>query len=81
MRVVGIKRFNFKAPDGNVINGLQFHLLADPIDAQNGVGYEVEKVFLSEAKLNKMGVTPALDDIVSPVYNKYGKVDRLDILK
>lgn len=81
MRVVGIKRFNFKAPDGNVINGLQFHLLADPIDNQMGVGYEVDKVFLSEAKLNKMGVTPALDDIVSPVYNKYGKVDRLDILK
>ena len=81
MRVVGIKRFNFKAPDGNVINGLQFHLLADQIDNQMGVGYEVDKVFLSEAKLNKMGVTPALDDIVSPVYNKYGKVDRLDILK
>lgn len=81
MRVVGIKRFNFKAPDGNVINGLQFYLLADPIDSQSGVGYEVDKVFLSEAKLNKMGATPALDDIVSPVYNKYGKVDRLDILK
>lgn len=81
MRVVGIKRFNFKAPDGNVINGLQFHLLADPIDSAFGVGYEVDKVFLSEVKLNKMGATPALDDLVSPVYNKYGKVDRLDILK
>lgn len=80
MRVIGVKRCDFKAQDGNQISGYQV-FATDTIDSKYGTGYECEKLFLSDQKL-KNGVYPLpdFDDVISVSYNKYGKVDRIDIL-
>lgn len=73
MQVIGVKRMNFKAQDGNQISGYQV-FCSKPIE-QNGEGLEVEKFFISDLKVQKGCPVPRCGEDVEPVYNRYGKVD------
>lgn len=75
MEVVGIKRCDFRANDGNQISGYQIFTLK-PIE-KNGDGYEAEKLFLSDAKVLGGSVVPCVGDKIEITYNKYGKVDKI----
>ena len=79
MRVIGVKRCDFRAQDGNQISGYQVFAV-DQIDPKSGSGYQCEKLFLSDQKCMNGCPVPKCDDLISVVYNKYGKVDRIDIL-
>lgn len=80
MRVIGIKRCDFPAPDGNRIQGYQLFCVSDPIDGRIGAGYECEKFFLSDQKIARGSIVPKCDDVIKVIYNKYGKVDSVEVI-
>ena len=83
MKVVGFQKSAFPAKDrvtkqetGETISGY-FLFLSEPRDGVTGVA--TERVFIS---LNKIGTyVPQLNDNVRLYYNRYGKVDSIDLLK
>lgn len=75
MEVIGIKRCDFRANDGNQISGYQIFAIK-PIE-KNGDGYEAEKLFLSDQKVLGGSVVPAVGKEIEVTYNKYGKVDKI----
>lgn len=74
--VMGKKNVNFTAQDtGAVISGITFYLAFadDKIE-----GYGTENVFVSSTKMS--GPIPSIGSHVNVIYNKYGKVDSLQIV-
>lgn len=80
MKIVGYRKSDFKAKDGNEVKGYNV-FFESPITA-GGKGVQTEKVYLSEGKLAKMGVN--LNEIfgkeVSLSYNRWGKVEQINVL-
>lgn len=76
MTVIGIKSVSFTAQDGKAISGTSFYL-AEPIE-KDGEGVAVSKVFISAEKMIRLDFIPHVGDLVSPRYNRYGKVDSFD---
>ena len=74
VEIVGYKKKNFNTPDGTQISGYDLHVTG----VENGVtGNFVERIFASERKLNNY--TPSLGDIVDIQYNRYGKIDCIEV--
>ena len=75
MKVIGIEDVNFTSADGTKeVKGIRIHV-AQPL--QHGVGESGDKFFLSEAKLSKMGFKLAVGQVITPLYNRWGKVETL----
>lgn len=73
MKVIGYKQRKFTAKDtGEVIRGFNLYLTEEQTDVY---GVACERVFLSEKKLGDY--QPQLQDDVTLVYNRFGKVDRI----
>lgn len=72
--LVGIRDTSFTAQSGEVISGktLCFEF---SIPDDKGKGYDVERVFVSAAKLKTFTSGLSIGSSVQLVYNKYGKVD------
>lgn len=78
MKIIGYRRNDFKAPEGNQITGYNIYI-ATEIDPRRGAGVSVERQYLSDAKLAKEGINLAdlLDREVKVYYNRYGRVDSI----
>lgn len=75
VKIVGYKKKSFTTPDNTQISGYDLHV----IGTEKGVtGNYVERIFASDNKL--AGYVPALDDEVEIRYNRYGKIDTLEVL-
>lgn len=70
LTIVGIKNTNFKSRDGGDIKGVTLYT-NEPAD--NVIGMATDKIFLSE-RLGYKAEDFKVDDLILPVYNKYGKV-------
>ena len=72
LTIVGLRHVNFKTEDGKSISGLTLfcEYTSDRIE-----GYGVEKVFVSDN-----GLQLAIGDVVSPIYNRYGKVAAVQLV-
>ena len=71
-RVVGFEGKTFTFDDGKTVKGFYLHMA----EARPGVtGTAVEKVFVSDAKLD--GYAPILDDEIEVYYNRFGKPQRV----
>ena len=72
--LVGIRNTSFKSQSGDEIEGktLAFEY---PIPEDKGEGFDVERIFVSNAKLNNLSSVLDINSSVQLVYNKYGKVD------
>lgn len=70
MTVLGFKKVNFKAQNGDQITGMSYWL-SEPI-MEYGEGVQVVKVFISSSR--SLSFTPSVGDEVNVVYNRYGKV-------
>lgn len=79
MKVIGIRKLDFKGSDGQPVKGTQY-FLSEPMDAP-AEGVSTEKVFLNPEAVAALGFTPKLGDLVEPRYNKYGKCSALVLLK
>ena len=73
--IVGYKKKSFNAPDGTPISGYDLHLFG----TENGVtGNFVERIFASDRKLGSY--IPSVGDSVDVQYNRYGKIDRIEVI-
>lgn len=82
MKIIGICKSDFHAKNGEVIKGY-FAYVVDNIDPRYGQGQSAERIYLSERKLATMNMPDPfvlLDREVKILYNRYGKVETIDIL-
>lgn len=80
MEVLGIKIVNFKAKDGNLIQGLKVFVTDDSVRVDSGVA--CDSLFLSDALLIRNGL--CADDVLVGQrlwigYNKFGKIQSVSI--
>lgn len=72
--LVGRSDYQFTTKEGTLITGTMLHCL-DNVSA-DGKGYRVDKFSLSNTKpAYATAQTIPLGAVVTPVYNRYGKVD------
>ena len=74
MKVIGIEDVHLTGTDGKEVKGTRIHV-TEPL--QHGVGESGDKFFLSEAKLSKLGFALAVGQLITPLYNRRGKVETL----
>ena len=78
MKVVGFRPYDMKAKDtGATLKGVSVFVLADD---PNVTGQLADKFSLSNEKLSASGWYPNVGDIINPVYNKYGKVETVEVV-
>ena len=81
-KVTGIMRNNFK-PRGTdtEITGVNIYL-GSPIDPTKGKGTATEKVYLSDRKIeeNHLDLENLLGKNVRVLYNKFGKVETIEVI-
>lgn len=82
-KLVGFKKIEFKK-DGNLIKGVRIYFVDDS-SKNNTFGVCPDSVFISETLLNQSGLINAfVDDSyigfnIRLFYNKYGKIQDIDI--
>lgn len=74
MKVIGIEDVNFTGADGKEVKGVRIHV-TEPL--QHGVGESGDKFFLSKEKLSKLGFALEVGQVITPLYNRWGKVETL----
>ena len=76
MKVIGYQKKDFKFDDGTVCPGINLFLSEE----RKGVtGVACERVSCS---LNRLGsYNPSVGDIVQVLYNKFGKVESIQLMK
>lgn len=73
--VVGYRRSSFKPQDSNdTITGTTLYLQQE---VSGVVGFACERIFVSEKKMGTY--VPALGDRVTVSYNRWGKVDSIEV--
>lgn len=75
MKVIGIQNSSFVTKDGKQISGMFLYLSEERSNVQ---GVATERIFLSEDKLS--GYSPVVGDDIRPYYNRFGKVDFIELL-
>ena len=78
MRVIGLRQVDFKAQDGNKVQGLSVYVTF-PIE-ENGTGEACDKLFLSASKVVMMEKIPQVGDEINVTYNRWGKVQDVTIV-
>lgn len=73
--VVGKKILNFTTKEGNVIDGCTYYIT---YEEKNVIGVTTDKVFVSTAKLD--GTLINVGDVIDIFYNKFGKVDKVEVV-
>lgn len=73
MKVIGMRRVDFSAQDGNRITGYSLYCTF-PI-GKGGTGEGCDKIFLSDNKIAQSNYLPQVGDEINVSYNRFGKVD------
>lgn len=76
MQVIGFQNKSFTFDDGRKCDGYYIFLSDD--SNKNVTGVQTERIFLSNNKAG--GYIPCLGDELRVSYNKWGKVDHVDIV-
>lgn len=76
MTIVGIRTKSFTGSDGAKISGVDLHLLGVDSDVE---GNFVDRIFVSEKKLGEYD--PKLGDEIDIRYNRFGKIDRVELIE
>lgn len=81
MTVIGYRKSNFKAPDGTEVKGYNVYLSHD-IDPRYGSGVQADHIYLTDTKLDRwnIDITQLVGHTVKLYYNRYGKVDGLNLV-
>ena len=80
MKIIGFERSDFSTADGKSITGCNVYISRD-IAPGKGKGQAVERIYLSDAKAEKMGIDLAADvgKNIQVFYNRFGKVDQITL--
>lgn len=79
MKIIGIRKSEFKGDSGEVVKGVNFYL-TEPMTANGAEGLMAERVYLTEKRLSEFGFTPKLGDEVAVEYNRYGKCSGMRLI-
>lgn len=77
MQVVGFQLMDFKGNDGGRVTGVKLHCIDSDIPAGKGSGQSVFSAFVSSEKCPKL---PVVGSDVDFIFNRYGRIERVDIL-
>lgn len=69
MKIIGIRPTTFKGDSGDV-SGKNFYVT---YPLEKGEGHGSERIFVTDAKLNKWTYQPKVGDEVDVSYNRFGK--------
>ena len=72
MKIIGIRPTQFKGDSGDDVSGKNFYLTY-PLGKGEGLGSE--RIFITDAKLNKWTYQPKVGDEVNVQYNRFGRCD------
>ncbi len=72
MKIIGIRPTQFKGDSGDNVSGKNVYLTF-PLEKGEGLG--AERIFLTDAKLNKWTYQPKVGDEVNVSYNRFGRCD------
>lgn len=72
MKIIGIRASTFTGDNKTEISGKNIYLTY-PLEQGEGLGSE--RVFITDAKLNKWPYQPKVGDEVNVFYNRYGRCD------
>ena len=79
MKIIGIRKSEFKGNNGETVKGINYYL-TEPMTADGAEGLMAERVYLTENRLSQLGFIPKLGDEVSVEYNRFGKCSGLRLL-
>lgn len=77
MELVGVQFMDFTANDGGRITGAKLHCLDEDVAPGKGMGRKVYSVFATSSVLPKV---PAIGSNLDFIYNRFGKLARVDVL-
>lgn len=75
--VIGYRPYEFEGKDGSEVNGISLYCIAE--GDEHVTGRIAERMSLPKDRLSKMNWNPAVGDIFIPFYNKYGKVEAVQL--
>ncbi len=76
MKVIGMKDVDFTTKDNQKISGCK---LFCTLEDKTVTGVACESIFLSTQKLKDLGYAPTVGDELYVSYNKYGKIDNVNV--
>jgi len=76
MKVIGLKEVDFTTKDNQQISGCK---LFCTLEDKTVDGTACESIFLSKKKLEELGYKPVVGDELHVSYNKYGKIDYVEV--
>lgn len=76
-KVVGYRKVDFKDQDGRSVKGYTLFLARNTEDSSI-TGLEVQKIFISS---ERVAYAPAENDYIGLSYNRYGKIQDIEVLK
>ena len=74
--IVGLRKMKFTDKDNRVVDGTQVFLT---YQNENIDGEGTDKVFLSADRLRQLERDPEIGDRIFISYNRYGKVDEVEL--
>lgn len=77
-KIVGFKEVNYTNKAGAQISGIEICVASEN---KHYTGYCTEKIFVSDKVRNECQFVPVLDKNVRFLYNRYGKVEFIEITK
>lgn len=80
LTVVGMRTYSMKGDDGRDYNGITFHCTGAEVPPTEGAGVLTYKFSLSSRILGELEEVPGVGDVISPSYNRYGKVDDISFI-
>ena len=79
-QIVGIKRQSFKSKSGEEVSGFAVYF-SEPLDGKDDFGVRTDRCWFDFSKMDPQLYRAAESgQAVTPVYNRYGKVDHFDII-
>ena len=81
--VVGVDtNASIKFQDGRTVNGVRWHMVGDaPEDQQRYRGKVVKDQFVSNERINALGVAPLPGDVITLYFNRYGDIAKVEVAK
>ncbi len=77
--VIGVEDVDFTSQDGTHVQGKNIYGAAK-IAPGRGVGQTAQKFFLSKAKLDSLSFQPQPGQVISVLYNRWGKPQSLTLI-
>ena len=84
MKVIGIKKYDFQNQQSERISGVQLLVVeVSTIESVRGHQWDILKFSIDKFNdvLQKIGNVDLLNKEVTPIYNKYGRVEQLLLVK